>query len=963
MPEVISEPDVCATCGERLSLSPSVHGHCSRCLFATTFGHEEPLEEEVSSAPWTTFSGCELYEEIGRGGMGVVYRARQSSLNRIVAVKVLLRAQFAGTEERERFFREAQAAARLKHPGIVGIYEVGEAEGVPWFSMEYISGLSLEKRVREHPLEGLEAARCVQQVALALHHAHEHGVLHRDLKPSNILLDERGTPRITDFGIARMMTSETASQEAAELTRTGQILGSPGYAAPEQALCGHADARTDVYGLGALLYHLLTGRPPFQGPTLDVILVQLRESDPLSPRRLNPTAPRDLETICLKCLHKQPEGRYASAQAVAEDLKRFLDGAAILARPLSPLGHTWRWCRRYPGTAALLAVIGLLVSALVIGAVTFARQQQRQEHRTALLAQARMHRAENVAGARTQALAALQEAWRIRSSAELQSEAAAALSLHEIRLERTLPPNDPLAKPPESGGSADGRYSVSFDNNAVVVIERATQREHARLTGYRKRPLVQLDDTGTRMAIVKHVADKMPGDITLHELPSGSVLHTLRHPQPVTCLDWAGDLLASGGSFDRLVYVWDARTGERRHRFSGHDANLEAVRFRPDGQELVSIAGDSFLRVWHAGRGVEVLRLEGKQEHRGPIWWDAEGTRLYCPRRDQRGVDVFHLEWSRVAKVLSPSLDEPRSENLPNIHLNGTGDLAAVVDERGCRVWSYRHGRLVAIYPKDPGEWMSVQLSDQTGLWLSSWNHGLRRVPLNQTEPWPQWGAMETSGLNAGALLVAHRADGQVLASTRNDTLAARDRVQLWWPEKQQRVDLPQTDPFCAALSPDGAWCVTGSFTQDHAQLWQLPEGKRTRQIEHPGIVLGAAFVDEGRQLWLWGDRAIQCLNTQDWKPLRPTQSRVLMGLTVSAEGNLAASLARQEVVLHRTSDLSELVRLPVPALAGGLGSASLSFSGDGNRLAVHTSSGVVVVWDLPELQQSLKQMPLNLKK
>lgn len=958
MSSAIPETNLCSTCGGTLTHSGRAGGHCARCLFATSFNPPEMDLPDETTAPWTELSGLDLYEEIGRGGMGVVYRARQKALDRIVAVKVLLRARFAGPAERGRFHREAQAAARLTHPGIVGIHDVGEDEGVPWFSMEYIAGPNLERTVREHPMDARQAARCVQQVSGALQHAHEQGVLHRDLKPSNILLDEHGAPRITDFGIARIASGTGADPPHAGLTLTGQILGSPGYSAPEQALHGKAENRTDVYGLGALLYHLLTGRPPFQGPTTDAILVQLRESEPLSPRRLNPTVPRDLETICLKCLHKQADGRYQSARAVAEDLGRFLAGQSIVARPIRFSGNVLRWCRRRPALAAMVSTVLLLIAALVVGAVTFARRQQLQERRTALLAEARALRTEHVSGARTRALAALREAWKIQPSTELRSEAIAALSLPEITLERNLPASDPLTVPPSSSGSADGRFRLDFSEGSVVVIETSTGHEHARFSGYAAAPLAQLDDTGARLALVPPVAEKKPGEIRLHEIPSGKLLHMLPHPQPVTCLDWSGELLASGGTSDRLVYVWDTRTGERRHRFSGHDATLEAVRFRPDGQELVSIASDSFLGLWHAGRGVEVLRLEGKRQTHGPVWWSPDGHYLFCPRRENDTVDMFRFDWSKAVKVLSPGQDEPFSENLPNLHLNETGSLAAAVDETGCRLWSVPRGRPLAFQPKDPGEWMSAQVSDATGLWINSWNKPLRRIPIHHPESlWPQAGAVETTGREAGLLLVAKRADGQSFASTRNGPQPADDVVEVAWPLENRRVLLAQTDPYSAALSPDGTWCVTGSFTQDHAQLWSLPSGKLHQPLPHAGIVVGAAFVDGGRHLWLWGDRQIQCLDTATWNPLRQFSRQALMTFTISSDGVLAASTSRQEVILHRTTDLAELARLPVPSMAGGIGSASLAFSGNAQNLALHTATGAVIVWDLPALHRELREM------
>jgi WD40 repeat protein/tRNA A-37 threonylcarbamoyl transferase component Bud32 len=281
-------------------------------------------------------------------------------------VKVLRGSEFASAEAQQRFRGEAAAAARLSHPGIVGIHDFGEQDGVLWFSMDLLPGKTLADAVREHPLLAREAADCVRQVAEAVEHAHDQGVLHRDLKPSNILLTADGRPRVTDFGIARRITADTATA-AADLTRTGQMLGSPGYAAPEQALAGTADVRTDVYGLGALLYHLLTGRPPFQGPTLDSILLQLRETEPVAPRRLNPTIPRDLETICLHALRKDPSRRYRSAGQLGHDLRSFLDGEPIVARPRSWAEEVLRWLKRNRAVAlAALVTITALVASTVV---------------------------------------------------------------------------------------------------------------------------------------------------------------------------------------------------------------------------------------------------------------------------------------------------------------------------------------------------------------------------------------------------------------------------------------------------------------------------------------------------------------------------------------------------------------------------------------------------------------------
>jgi len=910
--------------------------------------------------PWTTFGGLELHEEIGRGGMGVVYRARQTALDRIVAVKVLLRAQFASREEHERFHRESQAAARLRHPSIVGVFDVGEDEGVPWFSMEFIPGKSLEQIVREHPMDAREAAQCLRHVAEAVQHAHDQGVLHRDLKPSNILVDADERPRITDFGIARIAGTENTTSHSAQLTRTGQSLGSPGYAAPEQALEGKADARTDVYGLGALLYHLLTGRPPFQGPTLDAILVQLRENDPLSPRHLNPTVPRDLETICLKCLHKQPEGRYATAAGVADDLQRFLDGQPILARPLSPLGKAWRWMRRHPGIASMLAIIVLLIAGITGGSLAFARHQQLQERRAALIGEARQQRTEISAGSRGRALTALRQAWDIQPSTTIRDEAIAALAMHDMRLEETLQPDHPLAKPPAPGGSADGRFGLRFEADRVIVFEIKTGREHATLAGFKKAPRAQLDDHARRIAIVPDTDTWQPCEVTLHELPSGKKLNALTHPHAVRCLDWAGEMLVTGGSIDRLVYVWDTRTGERLHRFSGHDSEIEAVTFRPHGQELVSLADDGRARVWHAGTGREVLRLEPSGMHGTPAWWSADGTRLFIRRKSAPQVDVLRFEWSNAAQLLTPGRDEPRSENIPSIHASPDGLASAAVDETGCHVWDWRRGRQAGFIAKDGGEWMAAQLGQNDALWISSWNQPLRLRPLlRDAAGWLYVPPHQPSVLDSGPLVVALRADGLALASTQDSGDNSDDHILLWWPQEKRSLRLPQPDPYCAALSPDGRWCVTGSFNAHHeALLWSLPDGKLARKLPHQGIVGGLTFVQNGTRLWIWGNETLQCLDTVTWKPVLPPWPGTTQAFAVSPDGTRAARVTAGKIALLRTTDLAQTALLPMPGATSA--HASLVFSGDSRQLFIHSSDGAVQRWDLQSLEAELKKMGMQ---
>ncbi len=308
------------------------------------------------------FGDYQLLEEIARGGMGVVYKARQVSLDRIVAVKMILTGPLASDAEVERFCVEAQAAAQLDHPHIVPVIEVGQIDGQRYFSMGFVDGISLAHRLAEGPLPRREAVTLLLAVADAVQYAHERGVVHRDLKPANILLDSAGRPRITDFGLAKRVSDESG------LTATGQVIGTPSFMPPEQAAgkVGLIGPVSDVYSLGAVLYAVLTGHPPFQAASAVDTLKQVLEQEPVALRRLDPTVPRDLETIALKCLEKNPARRYPSAKSVADELRRFLSGKPILARPVRLLERGYRRCRQYPLVASLGALVTLLLIAVTV---------------------------------------------------------------------------------------------------------------------------------------------------------------------------------------------------------------------------------------------------------------------------------------------------------------------------------------------------------------------------------------------------------------------------------------------------------------------------------------------------------------------------------------------------------------------------------------------------------------------
>src|SRR5262245_41791489 len=377
---------VCRKCDAKI-LSDSPEGLCTGCVLETALGIftevvagvgdpsllDEPERRDLAPTSQSKATAraakmlgelgdYELLEEIGRGGQGVVFRARQKSLNRIVALKVIGLGQWATPAHLKRFRLEAEAAASLDHPCIVPIYEVGERDGQCYFSMKFVEGGQLDEVVQQKPISIRQAAELIAKVARTVHYAHEHGILHRDIKPGNILLDKEGEPHLTDFGLARLVESEST------VTRTLEVLGTPSYMAPEQAAGDKAKLTrtTDVYGLGAVLYQLLTRYPPFAGGTTDEPIKLLLESEPRPPRLLNSKIDRDLSTICLKCLEKDPIRRYPSALALAEDLERWLKHEPIKARRTGVIGRGKKWLQRKPTIAAMAALSLALLAAISV---------------------------------------------------------------------------------------------------------------------------------------------------------------------------------------------------------------------------------------------------------------------------------------------------------------------------------------------------------------------------------------------------------------------------------------------------------------------------------------------------------------------------------------------------------------------------------------------------------------------
>jgi serine/threonine protein kinase len=534
--------------------------------------------------PPPAVAGYEVLGELGRGGMGVVYKARQVRLNRLVALKMVHAGEPADPESLVRFRTEAEAVARLQHPNIVQVYEVGEAAGRPYFSLEYVGGGNLAQAIAGVPQPAREAAALVEVLARAIHYAHERGVVHRDLKPGNVLLqrtEDRGpstegpglplatvlgplssvSPKLTDFGLAKY----TPATPGESPTRPGLIVGTPPYMAPEQTGGARGDIgpAVDVYALGAILYELLTGRPPFRGATAMDTLLQVRFSDPIAPRVWQPKVPRDLEAVCLKCLHKEPRRRYAAARELADDLRRFLDGQPIRARPASLAERAWRWARTGPAvtsvslTAALAAVVG-----------------------TACLAW-RWHQAE---AGRVAAEAALREAVQARRREEAQRDLAES-GLYLSRIARV-----------------DLHVQAGRTDRAAALLDLcrspAGRPDRRHWEWYYLRQLCRAAPAGDASA-----------DRPVRVLPGAGL-------PPALALSFRPDgrelLVLRANAAGPAAEAWDVATGTRRALPDIPDIFSLNARpaVSPDGRRLAAVGPDAVLQLWDVATGQEALTLQ-----------------------------------------------------------------------------------------------------------------------------------------------------------------------------------------------------------------------------------------------------------------------------------------------------------------------------------------------------------------
>ena len=788
----------CPRCGTGLS-ADAFAGLCPKCLGLLGFA---PAATSAADAGLLRLGDYELLEEIARGGMGVVYRARQLSLNRIVAVKVVLHGPFASPEFVRRFRTEAEAEAALRHPNIVSIHEVGEHDGHHFLSMEYIEGQNFAELVREKPLPARRAAGYLKTIAEAVQHAHQSGVLHRDLKPSNVLLDIFDQPRVMDFGLAKLVHHDD------ELTTTGQVLGSPNHMPPEQAAGKFSDSspQSDVYSLGAILYQLLTSRPPFQGETLQEILAQVQNAEPIPPRRLNPSVPADLQTLCLKCLQKEPARRYRSAQELADDLGHFLANEPIHARPVSLAERAWLWCRRRPVLAALSAA---LVVAVAFGLAGILWQWRRAEV--------------NAQGELIQRLIAEDNAAKTRLNLYASDVALAARAMQRGDFglaRRTL---DALR--PESGGPdlrgfewrylwdlCRGNQSATLTGHTWIVTCTAFSPDGKRLATGSMDGTARIWDaaTHTNIATLK-VSDHAAWSVAF--TPDGKALMTAdtegvqfwnadswqvitNFPGKLAALSRDGTLLATADSSPfawepaGAVTLWDWRTGQRLRRF---DLPGRALALSPDGSRLAVAGEKTGIHIFDAGSGKRLRSFATEK----PVWslnFSPDGRRLAS------------AGWSSEVSLWNPADDSP-PQKISGHRLN---------------VWS-------AVFSPD-GATIVTTGSDQTlRLWDAATLQPKNVLRGHQSEVW----------------CAAFSPDGQQLVTGGKD-----QNVMLWPTDAPARREaLPHANEMRPIFSPDGTRLITVNPNSGWTSaLWTVD----ARKLVAPTLANGqrvVGFSPDGQQV------------------------------------------------------------------------------------------------------------------
>jgi WD40 repeat protein/tRNA A-37 threonylcarbamoyl transferase component Bud32 len=912
-----------------------------------------------------SFGDYELIEEIARGGMGVVYKARQKSLDRIVALKMVLGGSLASQAAHQRFLAEAQTGAGLQHPNIVAIHEVGDHAGQPFFSMDYVQGRNLAEVLRDGPLAPRRAAGYAKTIAEAVAYAHQRGILHRDLKPSNVLIDQSDQLRITDFGLAKRLTGES------DLTVSGQVLGSPNFMAPEQAQGRHAEIGppSDVYSIGALLYHLLTGRPPFQAATLTEVLRQVVTTEPAGPRLLNPSLPRDLETICLKCLEKDISRRYPTGQALADELGRFLRGEPILARPLGRAGKVVKWCRRNPRLVSAIGVAALILLVGLLGVLSEWRRADAQRARAeadeyvfAMYSAQQALKANNPGRARE-----LLNRYRPESQAKVQgpkskadprgfewrylwpqcqSDAEKVIGKLPswIRSLEISGDGQWLFAGPQGGepklwnlptdeqlpiaGEADWAFGVFSPDSRLLLVTAQTAQLHDRISVWDLQARKQLEPILEPRPVfpMTFSADGRWFAYGVHHPPWGRHAVVLDFSTPTRKKVWevaaltgiqdlykgtsvvftrdSRSLIFSEVDPDGRICLFDLASGELQH-FPGHREAITAMALSPDGQILATGAGytDTEIKLWE----VPSFRpLPGLSGHRGWITglsFSPDGRTLASAGADQTWR-LWEVPTQKPGRVFGglPS-DVMRLRFSPDGQKLFTGSRDGTIQR-----WS------LATPPSEPQPSVRRKLAGLQGLVMAP---DARRcaalqegeVCLGEVQGETPPSRLQELGTNNTCLLFS--SDGQSLfAGTQSG------EVQVWSLGRRQLVQrLRGTNEKVQLMrqDPQGRVLVVAQFSGPYTPV----------------------------QIGVWG--------TAEWRRQGSWSVGERAGYLVATDGRwLAINKGTRAIQVWSLSDPPQTNRLSFPG-----DTLDLAFSPDGRLLAAANGAGAVKVWEVPNFRVS----------
>jgi WD40 repeat protein len=881
-----------------------------------------------------------LEQEIAHGGMGVVYRARQLSLRRTVAVKLLLLGRYSSADSIERFRREAESAAALRHPNIVAIYEIGEHDGQQFFSMDYVDGSSLAQMLRLGPFEPRRSAEVARDIAQAIHYAHGQGVLHRDLKPSNVLLDPFGQVRITDFGLAKRLDGSS------DLTTTGQVVGTPNYLSPEHAAGKHAELgpASDVYSIGALLYELLTGRPPFLSNSLQETLVRIQNNQPVSPHALNPALHRDLETICLKCLRKEPARRYPTALALAEDLQRWLQHQPIEARPVALAERAWLWARRKPYQALTIAAALATVAAVFITLVVANLRVSTAHHETQVKAAESLHR-----------LAQL----NVETGNHLVSDgdwgSALLWFVEALRLEQGDPRLEEIHR----------RRIGSVMRMGPQISQLFVQE------GLLNSAVLNAD--GTRL-----VTTSLDGNIRLWDVATGQpLLHPMPHPGGVAGAWFTRDgrhilSLAS----DKSLRVWDAETGEpvgtsrqlttSKPKFTDLSddgrwfaaptekgaeifeagtmtprepplpslGRADSVRFSPGGHLLAVAESTGIVRVWDMTSDPPTYRVIQLPKRGYFLSFDPAGEKLAIL------FDGVNLQLWDVETGLTQGEPMVHPENVYSVEFRPDGRWLATACWDGLvRLWDVQSCKLArAPLPQGTGARTAEFTQDGSRLITVTWGSVIRVWdPDSGQTVCP---IIRQVGFEATA---SPTPDGAKMLVSSHDPA-----VRLWdLPAiRPARLTLRQSQLVGQAhFSPDGKSVLTSS-DDGTAKLWDSATGTLLRSMPHQGQLRQSCFSPDGRTIATGSsDGSTRIWDAETgWKRGQTSgQTGRVRSLSFSPDSSRFATAA-EDGTARVWSATNGQPLTPTLSHRGAVG--VMFFGSDGARVLTASTDGTAQLWD-----------------